>query len=272
MKKIHSQPGPSTSRPPTTGPTRIATPAVAPHRAMAWPREAAGKVRVMTAIVCGVSIAAPRPCTTRASDEAGDRAGQPAPQRREREDRQADEVEVLRAVAVAEPPGDEQRRGIGEQVGAGHPDDAVDVGVQPPQDRGRRDRHDRRVDEDHEEADDHRPEGRPRVVARRHPTEGRGGRGPRSAPRALPARSRPVVRSSPAMVLPSRCLAQHPRLSTRRPTAVIGLSAIRGLRDRSGVRPACREPQRVGAGERDHPPRQVGVRAAQARLDAEAVR
>ena len=66
MKKIHSQPGPSTSRPPTTGPTRIATPAVAPQSAMAWPREAAGKVRVMTAIVCGVSIEAPRPCTTRA--------------------------------------------------------------------------------------------------------------------------------------------------------------------------------------------------------------
>src|SRR6476659_9028722 len=81
----------------------------------------------------------------------------------------------------------------------------------------------------------------------------------------------PVVRSSPAMVLPSRCLAQHPRLSTRAPTAVTGLSGTRA-RDRSGVRPARREPQRVVAGERDHPPRQVGVRAAQARLDAVAVR
>ena len=35
MKKIHSQPGPSTSTPPTIGPTRIATPAVAPHSAIA---------------------------------------------------------------------------------------------------------------------------------------------------------------------------------------------------------------------------------------------
>ena len=66
MKKIHSQPGPSTSRPPSSGPTRIATPAVAPHSDIAWPREAAGKVRVMTAIVCGVISEAPRPCTTRA--------------------------------------------------------------------------------------------------------------------------------------------------------------------------------------------------------------
>jgi len=34
---------------------------------MAWPRRSAGKVRVITAIVCGVIIAAPRPCTTRAA-------------------------------------------------------------------------------------------------------------------------------------------------------------------------------------------------------------
>ncbi len=67
MKKIHSQPGPSVSTPPSTGPTRMATPAVAPHRAIALPREAAGKVRVMTAIVWGVSIEAPRPWTMRAA-------------------------------------------------------------------------------------------------------------------------------------------------------------------------------------------------------------
>ena len=45
----------------------MATPAVAPHRAMACPREAAGKVRVMTAMVCGVSIEAPKPWTIRAA-------------------------------------------------------------------------------------------------------------------------------------------------------------------------------------------------------------
>ncbi len=67
MKKIHCQPGPSTSRPPTSGPTRVATPAVAPQNDMAWPRCPAGKVRVMTAIVCGVISDAPRPWTTRAT-------------------------------------------------------------------------------------------------------------------------------------------------------------------------------------------------------------
>ncbi|GAA5034384.1 hypothetical protein GCM10025738_18920 [Microbacterium fluvii] len=65
MKKIHSHPKASTSRPPASGPTSIATPEVAPHRPIAAPRRLAGKVRVMTAIVCGVIIEAPRPCTAR---------------------------------------------------------------------------------------------------------------------------------------------------------------------------------------------------------------
>ena len=67
MKKIHSQPSPSTRTPPRIGPTSVATPAVAPHSAIASPRRSAGKIRVMIAIVCGVIIEAPSPCTTRAA-------------------------------------------------------------------------------------------------------------------------------------------------------------------------------------------------------------
>ena len=67
MKKIHSQPRESTSTPPRIGPTSVATPAVAPHSAIAWPRRSAGKIRVMIAIVCGVIIEAPRPWKTRAT-------------------------------------------------------------------------------------------------------------------------------------------------------------------------------------------------------------
>ena len=66
MKKIHSQPAASTRTPPRIGPTSVATPAVAPQRAIALPRRATGKIRVMIAIVCGVIIEAPSPCTTRA--------------------------------------------------------------------------------------------------------------------------------------------------------------------------------------------------------------
>ena len=65
--KIHCQPRLSTSRPPTIGPTRTATPATAPHRLIARPRWCAGNVRVITAIVCGDRIDAPNPCTTRAT-------------------------------------------------------------------------------------------------------------------------------------------------------------------------------------------------------------
>ena len=42
-------------------------PAVAPHSAIALPRLACGKIRVMIAIVCGVIIEAPRPWKTRAT-------------------------------------------------------------------------------------------------------------------------------------------------------------------------------------------------------------
>ncbi len=48
----------------------MATPAVAPHSAIARPRRSDGKMRVMIAIVCGVIIAAPRPWKTRATISA----------------------------------------------------------------------------------------------------------------------------------------------------------------------------------------------------------
>ncbi|SLH57533.1 Uncharacterised protein [Mycobacteroides abscessus subsp. abscessus] len=65
--KIHSQLRPSTSTPPRIGPTRVARPATPPQSPIAAPRLSGGKVRVITAIVCGVISAAPRPCTARAA-------------------------------------------------------------------------------------------------------------------------------------------------------------------------------------------------------------
>jgi hypothetical protein len=65
--KIHCQPKWSTSTPPAMGPTSVATPAVAPQTLIATPRRSAGKIRVMVDNVCGVSRAAPMPCTTRAA-------------------------------------------------------------------------------------------------------------------------------------------------------------------------------------------------------------
>lgn len=66
-EKIQRQSRVSMRMPPRMGPTRVAMPAVAPHRAIAPPRRVAGKMRVITAMVCGVISEAPRPCTTRAA-------------------------------------------------------------------------------------------------------------------------------------------------------------------------------------------------------------
>ena len=94
---------------------------------------------------------------------AGHVAGEPAPGGGQREDHEADQVDVLRAEPVAEAAGDEQGHGVGEQVRAGDPDDRVVVGaeVEPLHDGGVGHRHDGGVDEDHEEPDDQGPEGRP---------------------------------------------------------------------------------------------------------------
>ncbi len=54
-----------TSSPPSVGPAIVATPATAPQTPNATPRRSAGKVLVMIVSVCGMSMAAPRPCTAR---------------------------------------------------------------------------------------------------------------------------------------------------------------------------------------------------------------
>ena len=174
-KKIHCQPRPPTRTPPASGPTNVATPAVAPHTLIATPRRSGGKSRVIVDRVCGVSNAAPSPWTTRAAISTLDAACQAAAQRGEGEHRQADQVEVPGPEAVTQPTRQQQRHGVGEQVCARHPDDRVVVGVELVHDRRIGDRDDRRVDEDHEEADHHRPQGMPRVVGRR--PECRGHRG-----------------------------------------------------------------------------------------------
>ena len=65
-KKIQAQPIASTSTPPASGPTSVATPAVAPHTLIATPRRSDGKMRVISDSVCGLIIAAPMPWATRA--------------------------------------------------------------------------------------------------------------------------------------------------------------------------------------------------------------
>ena len=91
------------------------------------PRLAAGNVRVITAIVCGVIIAAPSPCTTRAAISMPTLEVSPHHSDASVNTVRPDQVDPLRAEPVAEPTGDQQRHGVGQQVGAGHPQDRVDV-------------------------------------------------------------------------------------------------------------------------------------------------
>jgi hypothetical protein len=76
MKKIHSQPGPSTSGPPISHAAVAPIPPSAPQIPSALVRsEPSVKVVAMIESAVGVMIAAPIPCTTRAArSAAGDQA------------------------------------------------------------------------------------------------------------------------------------------------------------------------------------------------------
>ena len=89
MKKIHSQPGPSTSGPPISHAAVAPMPPSAPQIPSALLRsEPSGKVVEMIESAVGVMIAAPMPWTTRApSSAAGDQAS-PHMQRGGREEQE----------------------------------------------------------------------------------------------------------------------------------------------------------------------------------------
>ena len=95
-------------------------------------------------------------------DQRFDVGREPAPQRGEREDGQADQEDVARAEPVAQAPGDQQRHRKRQQVGAVDPDHPVDVGVQAVHDRRHGGGDDGGVHQDHEEPDDQGPQGTPR--------------------------------------------------------------------------------------------------------------
>ncbi len=61
----------STRAPPIGGPSPAATAALAPHSPTAWARREAGKASITRAREAGISMAAPRACTTRASTRNG---------------------------------------------------------------------------------------------------------------------------------------------------------------------------------------------------------
>ena len=76
-KKIQGHPEASTSTPPNSGPVTVARPAVAPQTPMAPPRSFGENVRIITDIVCGVTIAPPSPWKARAVMSAVEELARP---------------------------------------------------------------------------------------------------------------------------------------------------------------------------------------------------
>ena len=87
---------------------------------------------MITAMVCGDMHRRAEALHDPRHDQPADRPGEPAPQGRDGEHGEADQVHALGAEPVAEPAGDQQRDRVGEQVGAGDPDDGVDVRAEAP--------------------------------------------------------------------------------------------------------------------------------------------
>ena len=66
-QKIHSQSIPSTTAPPTSGPSATATPVIALNIPIAAPRRSGGKAALSSASPSGITSAAPAPWTARAA-------------------------------------------------------------------------------------------------------------------------------------------------------------------------------------------------------------
>ena len=66
-QKIHCHETPSTTAPPTSGPSAIARPPIPPHAPSASPRFSAGTAALSSVSVSGITSAPPSPCTARAT-------------------------------------------------------------------------------------------------------------------------------------------------------------------------------------------------------------
>src|SRR6476469_7747455 len=118
MKKIHRQPGPSTSGPPISHAAAAPMPPRAPQIPSALFRSAPSvKVVEMIERAVGVMIAAPAPWTTRAvRSAAGDQASPHSSDAAVKNTAPA--MNTRRPEQVGRPPSEQQQAAEGERVGA----------------------------------------------------------------------------------------------------------------------------------------------------------
>ena len=152
MKKIHSQPGPSTSGPPISHAAVAPMPPSAPQIPSALFRsEPSGKVVEMIERAVGVMIAAPTPWTRAGGDERRRRPGEPAEERRGREEEDTGHEQATAPEQVGRASSEQEQAAEGERVGAQHPLQALLREAEVRLDRGQRHEHDRGVEDHHEE-------------------------------------------------------------------------------------------------------------------------
>ena len=165
-KKIHGHESASTRMPPSTSPTAPPPTAIAAHTPIAFVRSAPSeKVAVMIERAAGAMRAAPSPCSPRKRMSDLGTRGEPVQQRRDGEDHETDEEDLLAAGEVARAAAQQEEAAERERVRVHDP---LQVGLRHLQvglDRRERDVHDRRVQDHHElrHADEHEHE--PRVDA-----------------------------------------------------------------------------------------------------------
>ena len=127
IQKIHSQPMPWTTAPPTSGPLATARPVIALKIPIAAPRRSGGKAALSSASPSGTSSAAPAPCTARAAISQPTSGASAHAGRGGREQPEPGGVEVAPPVAVAERGAGHQQHGEAQVVGVDRPLQLLDA-------------------------------------------------------------------------------------------------------------------------------------------------
>ena len=176
MRKIHRQWPPSTSRPPSSGPSTGATFTTSDSRPITVPTRRPSAVRAASVRAVGSSAPPPNPCTTRKAINDAGRPRQARQRRAEDEDGDPGEEHPPPAEALDRPSRDRQRHGGRQQVSDADPADGGDRAVERRRERVDGDRHDGAVEDGHE-------------GGRRHHGDDRGSCAGRAAQSASAARS-----------------------------------------------------------------------------------
>ena len=165
-QKIHCQERPSTTAPPTTGPSATARPAVPLQMPRARPRRAGGTAAERIVRVSGVTTAPPTPCRARAAMSASMLGAIAASAEPEREQRKSCEEHPLAPEPVAQRGARQQQHREGEGVRVDRPLEAREGGPEVLLDHGQRGGHDEVVERHHEHRDgrDHERPDRHRLL------------------------------------------------------------------------------------------------------------